>query len=395
MSLRHLVINLCVCMLLGGLAPSIPALAQTPAEPTPATDPGEQPAEKEKSARPKVTAKQLLSAAYEKTKSAQSVDDFSEIIEHCERTLGAKLSPENLAYAHQLAAWAYNKRGEAYAEQAAALAEQGQERKANELDEVALADFESALDHDPQKWKALHNRGVSRGLRGRTDEALADFTKVIELNPAFRNAWFNRAELLAKQGKYEEAAIDYTEAIKLQEGDAGALLGRGNALLRLEKFRPALVDFNQALALAPENPQALAGRGDVRAVVGQWEEAAEDYRQAIKQSPKLGRAYRGAAWLMATCPEENYRNAELALQSARKAVQLDGNGDYAYLDTLAAALANAGEYEDAVATQERALQIAPDAVMEELRGRLSQYTAGRPYRSPTRTVQGESEEQVR
>jgi tetratricopeptide (TPR) repeat protein len=128
--------------------------------------------------------------------------------------------------------------------------------------------------------------------------------------------------------------------------------------------------------------------------VGQWEDAAEDFRQAIKNSPKLGRAYRGAAWLMATCPEDNFRNAELALASARKAVQLDGNGDFTYLDTLAAALANAGEYEDAVATQEKALQIAPDAAMEELRSRLSLYAAGKPFRLTTRTVRGAEEEQT-
>ena len=52
-----------------------------------------------------------------------------------------------------------------------------------------------------------------------------------------------------------------------------------------------------------------------------------NYRQAIKLSPKLGRAYRGVAWLMATCPEERFRNAELAVASARQALALDGNGD--------------------------------------------------------------------
>jgi len=135
------------------------ALAQTEAEPEPA---------KVK----KVTARLVLEAAYAKTGAAETVDDFSEIIEQCERVLGAKLTAENSAYAHELAAWGYNKRGEAYASQAATLAEQGEERKANELDDVALADFESALTHDPKKWKAIQNRGVSFALRGRMEEAM-------------------------------------------------------------------------------------------------------------------------------------------------------------------------------------------------------------------------------
>jgi tetratricopeptide (TPR) repeat protein len=339
--------------------------------------------------KPAVTAKKLLTAAYAKTKEARTVDDFSEVIEQCERALGAKLNAENSTYAHQLAAWGYNKRGEAYAEEAAALAERGEERRSNELDDVALADFESALGHDPKKWKALQNRGVSFALRGRSEDAIADFGKVIELNAEYGSAWFNRAELYAKQGKVDEAVSDYDQALRLKDDDVGALLGRGNASLWLEKFQPALDDFSKALQLEPENPLALAGRADVQAEIGQWEEAAEDYRQAIKLNPKLGRAYRGAAWLMATCPEERVRNSELAVASARQALALDGNGDYAYLDTLAAALASAGEYEDAKETQEKAIQIAPDARTNELRARLALYKKGQPFRTTSRTARGE------
>src|SRR3954470_20327497 len=145
MSFRLLARNLSGWAMLAVLSVPLQAEAQTDAEPGPAT-------------RPTVSAKKLLAAAYEKTRTAQSVDDFSHVIEQCERALGVKLSPENAAYAHDLAGWAYNKRGEAYAAQAAALAEGGEERKANELDDVALADFESALSHDPQKWRALHNK---------------------------------------------------------------------------------------------------------------------------------------------------------------------------------------------------------------------------------------------
>lgn len=382
MSVRTSYFYCAVVALLGpGIIP--PVYGQTEAEPTP-------PAPSKK-----ITAREVLEATFAKTSVAQSVDDFSGIIEQCERVLGAKLSAENSAYAHQLAAWGYNRRGEAYAQEAATLVEKGEERKANELDEVALADFEAALSHDPKKWKAVQNRGVSLALRGRFDEAIADFTRVIELNPKYDSAWFNRAELLAKQGKYAEAAGDYDEALKLKPDDLAALFGRGSSLLRLRKFRPALNDFSRALQINPESPQALVGRGDVRSEIGLWEEAAEDYRRAIKLSPKLGRAYRGAAWLMATCPEERFRNADLAIASARQALALDGDGDYAYLDTLAAAFANAGEFEDAKATQEKAIQIAPDAAASELRSRLTLYRSGEPFRVTSRTAKGEAAAETR
>ena len=357
------------------------AAGQTEAEPGPET--------KVKT----VTARQVLEATFAKTADARTVDDFSEVIEQCERVLGARLNPQNAAYAHELAAWGYNRRGEAYASQAAELAEQGEERKANELDEVALADFESALAHDPKKWKAIQNRGVSLALRGRIDDAIADFDKVIELNPKYAAAWFNRGELQTKQGKFAQAAVDYETALELKPDDLGALLGRGNARLRLAKFRLALDDFSRALELEPDHPQALVGRGDVRTEIGEWEDAAEDFRKAIKRSPKLGRAYRGAAWLMATCPEERFRNADLAVASARQALALDGNGDYAYLDTLAAALASAGEFDDAIQTVEKAIQIAPDAKGADLRARLALYRSEQPYRTTSRTARVEEADQ--
>lgn len=358
-------------------------MAQAPAEPTPAEVPTQAEA-----AKPKISAKKLLAGAYERTKTAQTIDEFSEVIEQCERALAAKLTEENAAYARQLAGWSYNRRGELYAKDAAALAGDGEERQANDLDELALADFEAAISHDPGKWKALQNRGVSLALRGKLEEALADFAKVLELKPDYPNAWFNQAEIRALQGKWAEAADDYSEALELKPDDVGTLLGRGNALLRLEKPRDALADFQQGLRLEPKNAAALAGRGDAREALGRYAEAAEDYRRAIQLNSKLGKAYRGAAWLMATCPEEEIRNAELAVESARQALNLDTGRDYTYLDTLAAALANAGEFEDAQQTLKKAIQIAPDSATGPLRARLELYTLGKPYRQHAESARG-------
>jgi tetratricopeptide (TPR) repeat protein len=347
-----------------------PLGAQTPAEPRPAT---------KGKARP-INSKALLTEAYEKTKSAETIDDFAVIIEMCERALAARLPKPNEEYAHQLAAWAYNRRGEKFAEEAAAHVAKGEDRKANELDAMALADFEESLKHDAKKWKALHNRGVSLGLHGKYEAALADFDKVTALKPDFPSVWFNRGEVRSALGRYAEAVEDYTKGLELTPGDVGLLVGRGSARCRLGKYEEALADFDAALQADENHAAALAGRGDAHTALGKWEEAAEDYRLAIEQNENLGRAYRGAAWLMATCPEEKYRNAELALESAKRAIQLDGDGDWLYLDTLAAAQANAGDYDDARRTLEKAIQIAADEIAESLRPRLQLYVAGKPYR---------------
>lgn len=349
-----------------------PLTAQTPAEP--------KLAEKGKSKAKPANSKALLTAAYEKTQSAETIDDFAAIIEMCERALAGKLPEPNAAYAHQLAAWAYNRRGEKFAEDAAALVEKGEDRKANELDAMALADFEESLQHDGKKWKSLHNRGVSLGLHGKYDQALKDFDQVVELKPDFASAWYNRAEVRATIGRYEEAVADYTKGLELTPGDLGMLIGRGTARYRLKKYEESLADFQAVLQSDATNAAALSGRADAHAAVGNWEQAAEEYRLAVEKNENLGRAYRGAAWLMATCPDEKYRNEELALESAKRAIQLDGDGDWLYLDVLAAAQANAKHFDEARETLAKAIQIAPDKIAEPLRQRLNLYVSGKPYR---------------
>ena len=221
---------------------------------------------------------------------------------------------------------------------------------------------------------------MSLALHGNVHEALADFDKVLELNPQFVNSRFNRAEIRSQQGKWQEAISDYTEVLKLKADDVGALVARGTAYFKTGKLVEAQADFDQALRYAPTSAAAFAGRGDVHASAARWNAAGEDYRQAIRLDPKLGRAYRGAAWLTATCPDEQFRDVQLALQSAEKAIELEGTSDWTYLDVLAAAQANAERFTDAQATIAKAIDIAPPYAKESLGTRLALYRAQQPYR---------------
>lgn len=332
------------------------------------------------------TAARLLTEIYEQTKDSTSAEEFGRAIEVCERAIAADPPEKIVKYARQLAAWAYNRRGEVFADQAASLFNSGERREANELDALALDDFQAAVRHDPTKWKAIHNRGVSLALHGKIDDAVADFGRVLELEPAFVNSRFNRGELLAKQSKWQAAIDDYSEVLKIKPDDVGAMLGRGQALIQQAKPADAIADFSEAIRYQPQNAAAYAGRADAYTALGNWNAAGNDYREAVRLNANLGRAYRGAAWLMATCPRSELRHADAALRSAQKAIKLDGNGDWTYLDALAAAQANAGQFDEAQATIEKALQMAPDSAVEVLQSRYALYRDGQPYRESDRAT---------
>jgi tetratricopeptide (TPR) repeat protein len=283
-------------------------------------------------------------------------------------------------YADELLAWTHNRLGELYADQAADFTRQGHDDQAAEQDALALAEFQAAVKANPDYWKALHNRGVSYALDGKFDEALADFGRVLKLRPQYANAWFNRAEIYYELGRYEEALSDYTQVMQLKPDDYDAHVRRGHAYFQLRRFREALADYDRAVALEPGKVEAVVNRGDASRNLGQWRQAAEDYQKAVGLDFRSGRAYQSSAWLMATCPEEKYRKADLAVLAAKKAVELDGSEDFTYLDTLAAAYANAGDFDKAEETITKAIKIAPQSHRDALKKRLELYKQERPYR---------------
>lgn len=328
-------------------------------------------------------AKQMADA-FALSKTAKTVDEYSTIIETCERVIAETPKLETIKYARELAAWGYNRRGEAYVQQAVELAAKGEDRQANELDAVALEDFQQAIAHDKTKWKAYHNRGVSLGLHGKLEEALVDFNEALRLNPNHVNGWFNRGEIRSQLAQYGDAIEDYTKALQLKPDDHGSLQGRAAARRNLGKYNEALRDINQALQYQPRAAELFCERADIYMALGQWQSAAEDYRSSAKLDNSLGRAFRGVAWLMATCPELKFRNSQLAFEAAEKAISLEGDSDFRALDVLAAAQANLGQFAEAQATIQKAIAIAPQEAQPTLQLRLRLYANSQPYREPVR-----------
>jgi tetratricopeptide (TPR) repeat protein len=355
---------LAACVALLALTASIPAATAT------AEEPGESAGDVEA----------VLSQAYAKTKTAETREQFEEILALCNRATAAQPKQALVDYANELSAWTHNQLGELYAEQSAALAGEDRQDEAEQIDAKALAEFKAAVAANPNYWKGYHNRGVSLALQGKFDQAVADFSRAIELKPKYANAWFNRGEIQFDQGDYESAISDYTQTIELTPDDYDAYIRRGHAYFHLRRFREALADYDRAAELKPDEVEAIVNRGDAQRNLGQWREAAQNYQQAVTLDNRSGHAYRSVAWLMATCPEEKYRKGQLAVQAAERAVQLDGGEDFTYLDTLAAAYANAGEFEKAQQTMPFAIKAAPDHQKETLRRRLELYKANQPYR---------------
>jgi tetratricopeptide (TPR) repeat protein len=299
--------------------------------------------------------------------SADAADDLSVVSRLCQQGLESGASGESATALRRLAAWAYNRRGEL-------MAEAGNERR-------ALADFQMAIEFDPECSLAIHNRGVSLAQSGKLPEALSDFDRVLELNPGLAVAHRNRAELLASLGRYEEAIRDYDRASVRLNSDSALFRARGLAWQRMGNLDRALADLNESVRLAPSDPQTYAQRGQLAAERGDYSQAKRDLERAIQLDPSHHEAQRSLAWLLATCPDGEFRDARRAVTLAKQALAGPA-ADHMTLDTLAAAQASSGDFDSAIGTMQRAISVAPEAAGPLLRQRLALYESDQPYVAP-------------
>ncbi len=311
------------------------------------------------------TSAKLLVEAHELSLQADAQQDYDDIIALCQTARRLGVEGDQLEFAHTLLAWALNRRGQS-------RVDQGEQK-------LADADFQQALALDPDNWRALHNRGVSYAQAGKFAEALDDFNRVVELNPLFAKAFANRATLFTQSGDLEVALADYQRACRLDPKLLAAEVGQGRICHLLGRWEESLDAFNKALEIQPDNPEIVCSRADLLADMGRYDEALADYAQSIDLDPEFAHAYRNGAWLLATCPDPRYRDGANAVCGAERALEFGYGERHVALDTLAAAQASAGQFEEAIHTLEEALKLAPHDARSAYRTRLQMYQAGKAY----------------
>jgi tetratricopeptide (TPR) repeat protein len=310
-------------------------------------------------------AAQMLIQAHAIADRASSEEDFSQVCSACQRIMSSQPSAAEAGFAKQLSAWALNRRG-----QIKASAGRGED---------ALADFNSAIELDPHLWRAIHNRGVLMAQAGQFDKAFDDFNRTTELNPQFAKAFSNRASLYVVAGQPEPALHDYQRACDLDPTLEVAQRGCGRTCHMLGRLDEANQHLSKALELAPNDAAALTSRADLFTDVGNYVDAAADYERAIQLDGKSTDACRGSAWLLATCPDSNVRNPELALHRAQLAAKLERKPESTTYDTLAAAQASVGDFAAATQTIRHAIELAPPSERSVFQDRLSMYRQSTPF----------------
>jgi tetratricopeptide (TPR) repeat protein len=206
----------------------------------------------------------------------------------------------------------------------------------------------------------------------------------VEKRPDNPRARLNYGVLLGAERRYAEAEVQLREALRLKEPVAKAHLNLGSILCAQQRFGEGVPHLERAIALDPELSTAYRNLGEAYGALGRRARAAEYFRKAAEREPRNVFVLNRLGWLLATSPEDGVRNAVRAVEAGEQAVRLTSRQDPVSLDTLAAAYAEAGRFDEAAATAREAIDAAArrggaDPAVAE---RLSLYTSGRPFREP-------------
>jgi tetratricopeptide (TPR) repeat protein len=156
--------------------------------------------------------------------------------------------------------------------------------------------------------------------------------------------------------------------------------------MREGKYAAAVEDATSALRGRTWFPASALLRARANWKLGKLAEGIAETEHVISLQPK-GTTYPAAlnhlAWIRATCPNSAFRNGQQAIDYAKRSCMLRLWKNAGDIDTLAAAYAEAGDFESAVRFEEQAIKLGglPPKLMADLQQHLASFKQRRPIRS--------------
>ena len=224
--------------------------------------------------------------------------------------------------------------------------------------EAALADANQALRRDGNMLAAIRLKGVVYMQLEKFEDAARTF------------------ELLKRKSKTPEEKLEATTQVAFAKSKQGY-------------YRAASEMLKKELEKDPKNVVVLRSLADMELLFGHWGEAKRIYAELLEIDPEDTGVLNNYSWLLGTCPDDQYRDAALALEYGKKSAE----GTYYklphILSTLAAAYAENGDFESARSWSQKAVDLAAaddDDNLEDLKKELESYKENKPWRETSEVL---------
>lgn len=232
--------------------------------------------------------------------------------------------------------------------------------------------------------RAFHQLGRTEDAASNGKAAVAAYRRALEYAPQTLATRVSLAVVLRKQAAHDEAEMELEKAAKGAPDTLKAHRLLARTRMQLGQPNKAISHLKRALTASPNHEPAGLELAVALQRSGETDAAIEQYQQLLNKNPDLLPAANNLAWLYATNSNDQYRNAVEALRLAKHICGATQHRDAAYLDTLAAAQAESGDFAAAQRVIEQAIQIFSKAgkhqLEKQVRARAATYQQHRPHR---------------
>ncbi len=195
--------------------------------------------------------------------------------------------------------------------------------------------------------------GMDYHDQGELAQAVAEFEKAVELDPNDAEAYRNLGTAYGEQGKWDDSAAAYEQAIEVNPDFGEAYADMAGAYFYIGKLAEATAAGEKGIELAPDYATAYNNLGIIYGSQGQIDAALALFEQAIELDPNDANAHYNLGFSY-----ENMEQLDEAIAAYQEAVRVNPNYVDAY-ENMGTVYARQGQFEQAIVQFETFLQLAP------------------------------------
>jgi len=244
--------------------------------------------------------------------------------------------------------------------------------------------FRHAIEATTDNFVAYTCLGETLRDLGMKKEALMLCAEAVRIAPNSPVAQYNLGMALLQNQRLGEAVEHLDAASRLAPHNSEIEYNLGLVLLLHNQPDGAAKHFTATLVEKPDFAEAQRHLAQSLSQQSKSKEAILHYRAALRLKPDFAEALNELAWILATAPDPTLRSGTEAVPLAKRACELTQNQPAAFLTTLSAACAEAGQFADAIVAAQRADHLAQLAGQKEIAAQdeelLKLYQAGHPFR---------------